>query len=175
MAGKYTTLNKGLIVKMRKVNFGCGEEYKEGWINLDYRDNIKKDIKHDLNKFPYPFKNNEIDVAYIKNTIAFLEDPIKVIKELARVTKKGGQIIISTPHAISYSYLSGLGHTHHFTENTFRDYTMKEYEIENILKFEGYKFTYTNKWKKFIPLKKYLKIFLRGLYDDIEFKFSVIK
>ena len=160
---------------MKKLNLGCGEEYKKGWINLDYRDNIKKDIKHNLNKIPYPFKDNEFDLVYIKNAISFLDNPIRVIKEIARLTKNGGKIVISTPHALSYSYISGLGHKHHFTENTFRDYTMKEYELEKTLKFKGYKFIYNNKWKKFIPFKNYLKIFLSGIYDDIEFEFEVVK
>ena len=37
---------------MDKLNLGCGEDYRKGWINLDSRDNIRKDIKWNLNKFP---------------------------------------------------------------------------------------------------------------------------
>ena len=111
-----------------RINLACGDDYKEGWVNVDYRDNVKIDVKHDLNKFPYPFKNGSknfgADVCYIRNAIDCLNSPIKTIKEMARITKTGGEVIIHSPHALSYAYLSGLEHQHHFTENTFNDYTM---------------------------------------------------
>mgnify|MGYP001601928825 CR=1 FL=1 len=160
---------------MKKLNVGCGEDYKEGWINLDHRKNVKVDVRHDLNAFPYPFKDNEIAVCYVKNALAFLRDPIRVLKELSRITRKKGKIIVHTPHAISYAYVSGLGHTHHFTENTFNEHAIKEFELEKLLRLRSIEFVYNNRWKKFIPFKKYLKIFLRGLYDDIQYEFEVTK
>jgi len=160
---------------MKKFHLGSGSDYREGWINIDYRENIKKDVKHDLNKFPYPFKDGEADLCYMKGTITFLKEPLKVLKEMARITKKGGKIIIITPHAISYAHLSGVGHETNFTENSFTPGTLKEFQLEKLIKIEKYKFVYHHAWKRFIPFKKYLKIFLRGLYDDIVYEFKVIK
>ena len=132
---------------MKRLNLGCGDDYKERWINVDYRKNVKKDMEVDLNKFPYPFRKGEIDICYMKNTLSFLKDPIKVLKELARITKEGGLIIISAPHAISYSQISGLGHNHHFTENSFNINAMKEFQLEKLLKLRSQEFVYNNKFK----------------------------
>ena len=50
---------------MKKLNLGSGFDYKRGWINVDinnkdiYGRKIKIDVKHDLNKSPWPFKKNE--------------------------------------------------------------------------------------------------------------------
>ena len=40
----------------KKLNIGCGEFKKDGYINVDYYSVSEPDVKHDLNKFPYPFK-----------------------------------------------------------------------------------------------------------------------
>jgi SAM-dependent methyltransferase len=160
---------------MRKLNLGCGDEYKVGWINVDHRDNIKKDVKHDLNKFPYPFKKGYIDFCFMKGTITFLKDPIKVLKEMARITKKNGKIVVITPHAISYAHLSGVGHETNFTENSFDGSKLKEFQLEKDLKLNSCDFVFHHTWKRYIPFKKYLKIFLHGIYDDIKFEFEVLR
>jgi len=54
---------------MKKLNLGCGEDYKEGYINLDILDNEFVDVIHDLNKFPYPFKDDEFGEIYIHHVL----------------------------------------------------------------------------------------------------------
>jgi len=34
---------------MNKLNIGCGKDYREGWINLDYDKDLKKDVSFNLN------------------------------------------------------------------------------------------------------------------------------
>ncbi len=158
-----------------KLNLGCGEDYKQGWINLDSRDNIKTDVKHDLEKFPYPFKPNTFEEVYVSHVLEHLNDPIKALKELVRISKNNGKIIVKVPHATSYSNFSSIQHKSSFVENSFTQRQLKDYELEQ-LKLVKQEFSYpNNKWKKYIPFKKYLKIFLNGLYDDLYFEFVVKK
>lgn len=160
----------------KKLNIGCGEDYREGYINCDIRKNVKKDKYFNLNDFPYPFQDNEIDLVYMKNVLLYFDEPIKILKELARIVKKGGKIIIINIHALSYGAISDTGSkSMKFTENSFSEKSLRDFEIEKILMLKGYKFTYTSKWKKYIPLKRILKIFIRGIYDYVEFEFEVIK
>ncbi len=158
-----------------KLNLGCGEDYKSGWINLDFRKNVNADIKHDLNKIPYPFKNNSFNEILLKMILEHLDNPIKVLREVIRISKENAKIKIIVPHAFSYANNTDLQHKSRFTENSFEKKLLKEYELEelNLIKRE---FLFTqNKWKRYIPFKGFLKIFFNGIYDDLLFEFEVRK
>jgi hypothetical protein len=156
-----------------KLNLGCGEDYKEGWINLDIL-NIKKDIKHNLNKIPYPFKKSIFKEIFMKMILEHVNNPITVLKEIIRISKKNAKIIIIVPHATSYANFTDIQHKTNFTETSFNKDLLKEYELEH-LELVKVEFIYKNKWKKFIPFKNILKIFLNGIYDDLLFEFIVKK
>jgi len=84
--------------KEKKLNLGCGEFKKKGYINLDYYSVSEPDIKHDLNKFPYPFKDDEFELIEGEHILEHLYDPFRVMKELHRISKNNGLIIIKVPH-----------------------------------------------------------------------------
>ena len=83
---------------MKKINLGCGLDIREGYINVDMVPGPGIDVVHDLDKFPYPFKNNEIDVVYASHIIEHLNDLPKSMAELKRICKPGAKIIIRVPH-----------------------------------------------------------------------------
>jgi len=94
---------------------------------------------------------------------------------LIRISCNNAKITVLIPHANSYGNFSNLTHKNTFTENTFTESLLKEYELEG-LELVRKEFIYSdNKWKKFIPLKRFFKIFLNGIYDDILFEFKVRK
>ena len=84
---------------MKKLNLGCGFFKKEGFVNLDFSKDVNPDVVHDLNKFPYPFKDNEFDLIEADHVLEHLNEPFSVMKELRRITKQNGTIIIRVPHA----------------------------------------------------------------------------
>lgn len=159
---------------MKGLNLGSGGDYKEGWINIDCRNNVKLDVKWDLNKYPYPFKENTFDEVLIRHVLEHLENPIRVLKELIRICKNDAKITIFVPHAISYANLSDIQHKNNFTEHSFTKKHLKQYDLEK-LKLTEQEFIFKNKWKKYIPFKRYLKIFLNGIYDDLFFELTVKK
>ena len=57
----------------------------------------KYDVKHDLNVFPYPFKDNIADEINIDHVIEHLLYPKKAIRECYRILKKGCDIYIGLP------------------------------------------------------------------------------
>lgn len=82
----------------KKLNLGCGRFRKEGYVNLDCCDNPGTDVVHDLNVFPYPFPDDHFDLIEADHVLEHLDDVFKVMKELKRISKGGGSLIIKMPH-----------------------------------------------------------------------------
>lgn len=93
---------------MKKLNLGCGEFKKEGYINLDWQSLVKPDVAHDLNKFPYPFEDNHFDLIEADHILEHLDKVFDVMKELRRLLKPGGKLIIRVPH-----FSRGFTHVEH--------------------------------------------------------------
>ena len=53
-------MNKGKQ-EMRRLNLGCGRKIFKNSVNLDRVKLDGVDVVHDLNKFPYPFKDESFD------------------------------------------------------------------------------------------------------------------
>lgn len=159
---------------MKKLNLGCGRDIKQRWDNIDIRELPGVTKNFDFNKYPYPIKNNTYDKILMKMILEHIDNPIKTLKEVIRISKDNAKLIIIVPHANSYAYKSDLQHRSNFTENSFTETLLDEYELPQ-LKLVRKEFIFKNKWKKLIPFKKYFKIFLNGIYDDLLFEFRIKK
>jgi len=65
-------------------------------------------VKHDLNVFPYPFNSNEFDVIVSRQVIEHLYYPVKFLKEIHRMLKPGGYVVISTENLASWDNIIAL-------------------------------------------------------------------
>jgi len=59
--------------------------------------NYRKLIKADVTK-KLPFNSNSIDVIVLGGVIEHLENPLKALREMNRVLKKGGILLMETPN-----------------------------------------------------------------------------
>jgi SAM-dependent methyltransferase len=91
-----------------KLNLGCGEDKKAGYINLDWNPLTAPDIKHDLNVLPYPFPDNHFNYVEANHILEHLDKPFLIMKELHRILKPGGFLKIKVPH-----FSRGFTHTEH--------------------------------------------------------------
>lgn len=91
-----------------KLNLGCGEFKKHGYINVDYYSFSEPDIKHNLNQFPYPFNDSQFNLIEADHLLEHLENPFQVIRELHRISKDGCLIHIRVPH-----FSRGMAHAEH--------------------------------------------------------------
>jgi predicted SAM-dependent methyltransferase len=82
----------------KKLNIGCGEFKKEGFVNLDIRDDVDADVVHDLNDLPYPFADNQFEYIEMDHVLEHAKDPFLTMKELHRIASDGASIIIRVPH-----------------------------------------------------------------------------
>lgn len=85
-----------------KIDIGCGSSKKYGFIGIDILDLQGVDIVHDLNVFPYPYNDNEVDEIWMDQVLEHLNEPIKVIEELHRICKNGASITIGVPYFRSF-------------------------------------------------------------------------
>jgi len=82
---------------MKKLNFGSGRDLRAGFTNLDLVDMPGVDIVHNANVFPYPIKTGFFDYIEARDILEHLDDVVKVMEELHRILKVGGELFIRVP------------------------------------------------------------------------------
>jgi len=110
--------------KEKCLNLGCGKNYmksneKQEWINLDFIKFPKVDVVHDLESFPYPFRNNTFDKIFCSHILEHLSDLRRVMKEIYRISKDQAIIKIRVPHFSSFTYYTDPAHKIPFAYLTF--------------------------------------------------------
>ncbi|MBU4347363.1 methyltransferase domain-containing protein [Patescibacteria group bacterium] len=170
---------------LKKLNLGCGEQKISGFIGVDRVKTSSVDVVHDLNKFPYPFKNNSISEILMDNVLEHLDDTIKVMEEMYRICKNEAIIKIYVPYYKSSGAFTDPTHKHFFTENSFQYfeknhsyhfYTKTNIEIikKELIAHKKFKDT-KHILRNLLPFKKLLNQFLFNIYDEIYFKLKCIK
>jgi len=101
-----------------KLNLGCGNDIRKGWINLDIQEREGVDIIHDLNKLPLHFEDEIFDVVLCKDIFEHVKY-FALISEIYRILKKGGILIIKVPHFTSKSNYLDPTHINTFSSRTF--------------------------------------------------------
>ena len=142
---------------MKILDLGCGNnKYKSKNKNdlVIGIDNVKLkevDVVHDLNKFPYPFKDNEFDMVSTSHTLEHLNDLDKVFQEIIRITKNKSKVFIRVPHfscGVSYRDPKHKMLFSYFTFDYFTDkcfYTKSRFKIlKRKLNFTREAFTFLN-------------------------------
>jgi len=87
--------------KLKKLNIGCGTDYKNGWINIDNNsdNNITQlDLNWDLRK-PLPYEDGTIDFIFNEHFFEHLtpEEGVETMKDLYRILKPGGVLRVAMP------------------------------------------------------------------------------
>jgi ubiquinone/menaquinone biosynthesis C-methylase UbiE len=110
---------------MKILDIGCGKnKYKsknkeDKVIGVDEVKLPGVDVVHNLEKFPWPFKDNEFDEIVAYHVLEHLSDIIRTMEEIWRVGKVNGLVRIKTPFYSSWGQFNDPTHKHFFTPFTF--------------------------------------------------------
>jgi SAM-dependent methyltransferase len=138
---------------MKRLNLGCGNDIRQGWVNLDSADLPGVDVVHDIEKVPLPFKNDEFDEIECQNVLEHVEY-IRVLRDLYRILKRGGTLKIRVPHYTSFNNYVDPTHKKRFSIRTFeffiqRSKFCREYYFD--FHFSGISYSRIVFQKKYFP------------------------
>lgn len=108
-----------------KLNIGCGQDYRDGWINLDQNREVKADTYCDVND-GLPFLASTFDYVLMDNSLEHVGVGCGIIafmEEIWRVCKPGATVEIFVPHCSSPTAFKHLTHYHFFGIGSFGIFT----------------------------------------------------
>lgn len=121
---------------MRILDVGCGDAKVKGSIGMDIVPLAGVDVVHDLSSFPWPFEDESFDKIYLLNIIEHLHDSIKVMAEVHRILKKGGEVFIEVVYWNHRHSVSDPQHVTFYNEVTWEFFTGKRKDYYTNFKFE---------------------------------------
>ncbi len=185
---------------MKKLNLGCYDDIKKGYVNLDQEKYFPGiDVAHNLEEFPYPFKDNTFDEVYAHFVLEHISanNTEKVLEELHRICKSSALIKIFVPYGTNW--VRNIDHKRGFNFFTFNSLTREKNlaEWQNKYQFglhnmEGLPtqlgklipnfkipFTYSMKRKGKVVfkfgLRDMLSMFINSIVRDIYVELRVLK
>lgn len=152
---------------MKKINLGCGVNIKEGYINLDIKNNEGVDIKHDLNVFPYPFNDNEFDEVYCSHILEHVEDFYKTLWEIIRISKPNSLLHIRVPHFANGRAFATFDHKRFFAMETFDELSYGTYNITFPIKIISRKYNFTDPSRnpRLNKMMSWINLFPHRIYE----------
>lgn len=82
----------------KRLNLGCGQFKKAGYLNVDWDPRAEPDLLWDLSKIPYPFEDNSFERIEMDHVLEHLSSPFDVMREIHRILAPSGECIIRVPH-----------------------------------------------------------------------------
>jgi len=98
-----------------KINIGCGNDIKKGWINIDLTPpcDLVADISH------LPFEEASLDAVMAHNILEHIVDLVAVQRDFARMMKPGSVLDVIVPHYLSVDAWGDPTHVRGFSEFSF--------------------------------------------------------
>lgn len=126
-----------------KLNLGCGNKKKPGFLGVDKYPCDAVDHIADLNS-ELPFKASSIDEVWMDNVIEHIPDISSIMKEIHRICKPNAKVTIITPHYTSIASWRDPTHIHHLCY-----FSMDHFEKENVKHYTGGGFHITERHLSF--------------------------
>ena len=103
------------------IDLGCGRRKFPGAIGVDAQSDSDADVRHDLDCLPYPFEGASADIVIMRHVIEHLADIVATLREVARILKPGGRVLVLTPHFSDSSSWIDPTHRWHLATRSLED------------------------------------------------------
>jgi SAM-dependent methyltransferase len=112
------TLEEKLLIETAKelLHLGCGEDYREDFLNVDVDDSVNPDHVIDLNDTPWPFPDEEFRHILARHCFEHLDDLHAALRECTRLLRDGGTVKIALPMGLDQR--ADQTHQHDWTWRT---------------------------------------------------------
>jgi len=102
------------------LDVGCGINKTPGAIGLDRNPNTRADVLADLDRFPFPFRDDSFREVRAIHVIEHVGDVMRTMEEFHRLLAPGGQAVIVTPHYTDFSSFCDPTHRWHLNSFSLR-------------------------------------------------------
>lgn len=118
------------------LDIGCGSQKAEGAIGLDIFPYEGVDVVHNIDEFPWPFKENQFEKVKAQHIIEHVANIADFLKEIHRISAPGAEVSIVTPHFTSLDSWADPTHRWHLSTNFAEVVTKGGYLAEQTGEFE---------------------------------------
>lgn len=130
--------SKDRVTPALKIDLACGENKQTGFLGVDFKQLLGVDLVHNLEVFPWPWKNDSVDEIYCCHYIEHTPDLIKFMDECHRILKTGGKATMIAPYYSSMRAWQDPTHRRAISEASFL-YFNREWMKQNKLTHYGIK------------------------------------
>lgn len=109
---------------MFKLDVGCGQNKKEGYIGIDVLPADGVDFVLDITREKLPLPNDSADEIFSNHFFEHIDSPKEALEELIRVSVEGAIFEIWTPYLKSDEAFL-LGHRHFYNETIWKHICME--------------------------------------------------
>lgn len=89
-------------VKPTCLHLGCGDEYREGWLNVDANPDSTADVVADVTDTPWSFAEaDSVKLIEANHLVEHIDNRDDFFIECARVLEPGGELTISVPLGVN--------------------------------------------------------------------------
>ena len=102
-----------------RINLGCGNDLREGYVNVDSSATVNPDKVWDLEKTPLPFADDSFDEVVANHVLEHIHNFIPLMHDIHRICKSDASIRIRTPFYASWGQFNDPTHVRFFSPFTF--------------------------------------------------------
>ena len=149
----FTEIKKEGNISLR-LDLGCGNNKKEGFLGVDFSNECDADIIHNLDIYPYPFEDSTVSEIFCSHFFEHVGSTKNFMEECWRMLQSGGVLDIIVPYYTSLRATQDFTHKNFISENSFLYFNknwidqnkLQHYNIDCNFSIDNVRYFYAPEW-----------------------------